>query len=320
MSRKQRHLPLSRSWSSLMTRSPRLLLLTAAAVLSAPAAASAAVPHVVAPGESLWALAASQNMTTRAFAAANGLSEDARVVAGTTVKLPTVDEAAGALAAAPAATGSGSTSGAPPAQGGYTVRPGDTLSGLAASSGIPVAQFAQMNGLDASRPLLSGTLVKLPTGAPAPARASQPAPAAVVPAASPLAAPGHVSASQIAGEASAQGVPGSLAAAVAWQESGFNNAMVSSANARGVMQVMPGTWDWVQSNLASSRLDPGSPQDNVKAGVLYLKSLLRSSGGDPSTAVAGYYQGAASVSRIGMLPETRRYVDNVLALRSRFGG
>jgi len=302
-----------------MTRSPRLLLLTAAALLCTPAAASAAVRHLVAPGETLWGLAASQNMTTRAFAAANDLPVNARIPAGATVHLPTVSEAAGALSRTVASTTA--ANGAPPAQGAYTVRPGDTLSGLAASSRIPLAQFAQMNGLDASAPLLSGTVVKLPTGAPAPPRASQPAPAAhVVPAVSPAPAPGRVSASQVTHEAGHQGVPGPLAAAIAWQESGFNNAMVSSANARGVMQVMPGTWNWVQSNLASNRLDPASPQDNVRAGVLYLRSLLRSSSGDPAIAAAGYYQGAASVARIGMLPETRRYVDNVLALRSRFGG
>lgn len=310
-----------------MKRFSHLLSLTAAAVIATPAAASAGVPHTVAPGESLWQLAAAQNMTTRAFAAANGLPEDARVVAGTTLHLPTTDEAAEALtraapsAASAAPKGATADTAAPPAQGAYIVRRGDTLSGLAASSRIPLAQFAQMNGLDASSPLLSGTVVKLPTGAPAPPRAAQATPAArVVPAASPAAAPGRVSASEITHEAGHQGVPGSLAAAIAWQESGFNNAMISSANARGVMQVMPGTWDWVESNLAKSRLDPTSPQDNVRAGVLYLGSLLRSSGGDPATAAAGYYQGPSSVARIGMLPETRRYVDNVLALRSRFGG
>jgi soluble lytic murein transglycosylase-like protein len=307
-----------------MTRSPRLLLLTAVAVLSTPAAAAAAVPHIVAPGETLWGLAAAQNMTTRAFAAANDLPVDLRIPAGATVHRPTVSEAAGALShTSSATTGVATTTAAqaPHAHGAYTVRPGDTLSGLAASSRIPVAQFAQMNGLDPSAALLSGTVVKLPTGAPAPARAAQPAPAArVVPAASPAAAPGRVSASAITHEAGHQGVPGSLAAAIAWQESGFNNAMVSSANARGVMQVMPGTWKWVQANLAKGRLDPASPQHNVRAGVLYLRSLLRTAGGDPATAAAGYYQGPSSVARIGMLPETRRYVDNVLALRSRFGG
>ena len=112
---------------------------------------------------------------------------------------------------------------------------------------------------------------------------------------------------------------GSLAAAISWQESGFNNAMVSSANARGVMQIMPGTWAWVQSSLASRALSPSSPQDNVHAGSLYLAHLLRQTGGDEALATAAYYQGLSSVRRIGMLPETRQYVNNVIALRSRFG-
>ena len=116
------------------------------------------------------------------------------------------------------------------------------------------------------------------------------------------------------------GVPASLASAIAWQESGFNNAMVSSANARGVMQVMPGTWSWVQANLARRQLNPSLPIDNVGAGVLYLVHLLQETGGDPALAAAGYYQGLSSVRSIGMLPETKRYVANVLALRPRFGG
>ena len=37
-------------------------------------------------------------------------------------------------------------------------------------------------------------------------------------------------------------------------------------------------------------------------------------------ATAGYYQGLASVRKIGLLPETEQYVNNVMALRSRFGG
>lgn len=56
---------------------------------------------------------------------------------------------------------------------------------------------------------------------------------------------------------------------------------------------------------------------NVRAGSLYLAQLLSETGGDPAMAAAGYYQGIESVRRIGMLPETRRYVDDVLALRGR---
>ena len=47
--------------------------------------------------------------------------------------------------------------------------------------------------------------------------------------------------------------------------------------------------------------------------------LLADSGGDESLAIASYYQGAASVREVGMLPETQRYVADVMALRGRFG-
>jgi len=129
-----------------------------------------------------------------------------------------------------------------------------------------------------------------------------------------------VDAGQIADVAAQHGVPADLATAIAWQESGFDNGAVSPANARGVMQVLPGTWEWVQANLTRRPLDSGSAVDNVHAGVLYLDRMLEMSGGDPATAAAGYFQGMASVQRIGMLPETQRYVANVLALRERFGG
>ncbi len=86
-----------------MQRTRRSLTLAGLALAVAPAAAPAAVPHLVAPGETLWGLAAAQNMTTRAFAAANGLQPDAAVIAGRTMTIPTVDEAAFALSQIPAA-------------------------------------------------------------------------------------------------------------------------------------------------------------------------------------------------------------------------
>jgi len=296
----------------------RTVLISLTFFVAAVSPAAAAVPHVVQPGETLWTIASANNFTTRAFAAANGLSENSPVIVGSTLKVPSVAEAAAALGAAPAATGSAPVAAAAPKPlGGYIVQPGDTLSGLAARAGVSVQQMAFMNGLSPDGVLIAGTALKLPTGAPVPTTTA--APSRVVPA-PPAPTPGRVSAADIAMVASRNGVPAPLASAIAWQESGFNNAMVSSANARGVMQVLPGTWDWVQKNLALRQLDPANPIDNVGAGVLYLGRLLRESGGDPAMAAAGYYQGLASVRRIGMLPETKQYVDNVLALRGRFGG
>jgi LysM repeat protein len=277
------------------------------------AAAPGGGGYRVQPGDSLSAIAARQGIGLSSLAAANGLRPTSWVISGTTLRLPAPGSAPVAQAAAPA------TQGAPEAMGAYKVRPGDTLSGLAAASRVPAAQMAYMNGLNPNARLIAGTVIKLPTGAtintttPAPART-------IVPQAAPMASPGRLSAGQVGSLAAQSGAPSSLAAAIAWQESGFNNPMISPANARGVMQVMPGTWNWVQSNLSSTRLDPASPTDNVKAGSLYLAHLLRETNGDPALAAAGYYQGLASVRRIGMLPETQRYVANVLALRGRFGG
>jgi soluble lytic murein transglycosylase-like protein len=310
---------------------PISILAAAVALLAAPAA-HAHVVHTVAPGDTLWSISAQSNLTTRTVAAYNGLTENSHVVIGTPIKIPSIAEGQAALSAAgivPAATSAGTSASAAPATaaaaprplGAYVVRPGDTLTGLAAQSGVPTAQMAYMNGLHPTAKLLIGTVMKLPSGAPAPARASTPAPAArVVPVADPVATPARLSAEQVKALAAQHGAPASLAAAIAWQESGFNNAMVSSANARGVMQVMPGTWDWVNRNLATTPLDPQSATDNVRAGSLYLAQLLRQTGGDRRLAAAGYYQGLSSVRSRGMFDDTKRYVDNVLALSNRFGG
>ncbi len=58
----------------------------------------------------------------------------------------------------------------------------------------------------------------------------------------------------------------------------------------------------------------------MHAGVLYLKHLLEQTGGDESTAIAGYYQGLGAVRSRGLFDDTKQYVANVQALRSRFGG
>jgi LysM repeat protein len=267
----------------------------------------------VAWGDSLSAIAARNGVSLSRLAAANGIDPSRPLLAGTRLHLPAAGGAG--ASAAPAAT----TSAAPAPIGAYKVRVGDTLSGLAARSGVPMTQMAYVNGLDPKKPLLAGTLMKLPTGSPV--NAATPAPQrTIVPSAPPDATPGRLNAGQIGSIAAQHGAPGSLATAIAWQESGFNNAMLSGANARGVMQILPGTWSWVQANLARTKLNPDSPEDNVRAGSLYLADLMRQTNGDPAMAAAAYYQGLASVRRIGMLPETRRYVANVMALRGRFGG
>jgi soluble lytic murein transglycosylase-like protein len=68
---------------------------------------------------------------------------------------------------------------------------------------------------------------------------------------------------------------------------------------------------------ASRALDARDPVVNIRLGTRFLRYLLDRSGGDVEAALASYYQGLRSVRDNGPLPETRRFVANVKALRPR---
>jgi soluble lytic murein transglycosylase-like protein len=187
----------------------------------------------------------------------------------------------------------------------YVVRPGDTLGAIAERLHSTVAALAAANGLDPAGVLLAGSTLRL---------------AATTAAATAAASPEFVSPSFVGAIAAANGLAPSLAEAVADQESGFNDAMVSATGATGVMQIEPGTWNYIGDVLGATPLSPDSAADNVRAGVLLLLALLRQTGDDGPLAIAGYYQGLRSVREHGMYADTRQYVDDVLALQARFGG
>lgn len=113
------------------------------------------------------------------------------------------------------------------------------------------------------------------------------------------------------------GVSPSLVRAVAWMESGFRWNVTSPAGAWGVMQVMPGTWRWVENALMGREV-PRTALGNIRVGIVYLRYLLREFAGGPRLALGAYYQGPAGVRRHGFFPETRVYVRTVLSLRRRF--
>ena len=91
----------------------------AVTVTAGAASAQADAPHLVQPGETLWSISVANNLTTRTVAVFNGVPEEAMLIAGTTIWVPTVDEGAAALATgAPAVSpppiaGTGVTEAAP---------------------------------------------------------------------------------------------------------------------------------------------------------------------------------------------------------------
>jgi len=224
----------------------------------------------------------------------------------------------------------------------YTVRPGDTPSGLAVRFRAWTAEVVKMNG-----PVLRvGDRVRIPvvlaavakdrkraakaggqkTGKAKPRKAkpgkpgkpnrphkkkSRP-PRASAPSTSPSRATVRRVITRTAGR---HGVDPQLALAVSWQESGWQMHRDSTAGAIGAMQVMPATGRWM-SLLVGRKLRLRDLHDNVLAGVVLLKVLRGEA--RRKVAIAGYYQGLAGVRRHGMYDDTRRYVANVLALKKRF--
>jgi LysM repeat protein len=327
-------------WETLAAVRSRIISVATAVMLIAPAGASASVSHVVAAGESLSSIAASDGLSVEQLAGANGLSPEAFLLEGSTLTIPSQETET--PQSAPSAGESTSTAeAAAPNAGSYVVQPGDTLSAIAARAGMGTEELAAANGIDPAGPLLAGAVLRVPGGpseaAPsgdeaAPSEGTGPQ-AGLTPSAQPAgeaessaSEPPYpteetVTPSQVGSTAEENGVPASLAEAIASQESGFNNNLTSSADARGVMQILPETWHWIGQELAGSTpLAPASAASNVRGGVLLLHSLLEATGGDPSLAAAGYVQGLESVRREGEAPETEEYVNNVLALRHQFGG
>jgi soluble lytic murein transglycosylase-like protein len=109
------------------------------------------------------------------------------------------------------------------------------------------------------------------------------------------------------------GVDPELARALAWMESGFQQDVVSSAGAIGVMQLLPETWEFVDAVLLGFRT-PRTYEGNVRAGVRYLRWQLDEFDGDVRRALAGWYQGARAVRERGVYAETKEFVRIVLAL------
>jgi Transglycosylase SLT domain/Putative peptidoglycan binding domain len=112
-------------------------------------------------------------------------------------------------------------------------------------------------------------------------------------------------------------VDAALIRALAWMESGYHPNLTSSVGAKGVMQILPTTWEYVESVLLQRRI-PHTVSGNIQIGVVLMRELLREFDKDTASAVAAWYQGPASVRRHGRFRVTKMFVADVLALRRRF--
>lgn len=122
---------------------------------------------------------------------------------------------------------------------------------------------------------------------------------------------------QIIKSAKHNGIDPNLALAIAWQESGWQMDVTSSAGAVGAMQVMPANVPWLQIVL-NRKIKLTKLRDNVASGMTILR-LLRLHNG-VRRSIAAYYQGIGSLTINGPYKSTKRYVKSVRAIKKRLDG
>ena len=118
-------------------------------------------------------------------------------------------------------------------------------------------------------------------------------------------------------EALKTSIPPSLALAVAKVESNFKPRALSSAGARGVMQIMPKTGRDLYGVTANQLW---KPRLNAKLGIDYLESLIKQYGGRWDLALS-HYNGGSKVGKpphAKVIPYTRKYVDDVLGWQRKY--
>lgn len=113
-------------------------------------------------------------------------------------------------------------------------------------------------------------------------------------------------------------------------ESNFNESAVSNKDAKGLMQIMEPTAQWLSERMNLDDFsydDIYEPEQNIKMGCYYIAYLLSMYNGNTKTALAAYNAGFGNVDKwlhdeayssdqINLLsipfPETRRYITKVI--------
>ena len=98
-------------------------------------------------------------------------------------------------------------------------------------------------------------------------------------------------------------------------ESGYNNALVSSVGARGIMQLLPSTFRFAENVLIGHRLH--QRRERQRPGRRRLPAhLLHDFHGNKHLALAGWYQGEGAVRKHGVYKVSTTFVEGRARARS----
>lgn len=111
------------------------------------------------------------------------------------------------------------------------------------------------------------------------------------------------------------GLPRNLVLAIAWQESGWTQHVISWDGGVGTMQLMWYTTQWL-NNYMGKRYNPYSLYGNIQLGTDYLDILWHDFGGNLNAIISAYNEGERGVRTYGIF--NWHYVNNVLWLMRYF--
>jgi len=281
---------------------------TAAPKPAAEPAAAAPSTHLVADGENLTLIARRYGVTIAAVVAANRLADPSRIYAGQRLAIP------GTTALAPSAPKPAAKP-AIAAPSTHLVADRENLTLIARRYGVTIAAVVAANRLADPSRIYAGQRLVIP-GASPPSGGASSIPAEVRAATADRDPVRRI----LIEEAKRFSVPAALALAVAWQESGWRQDVVSPAGAIGVMQLLPDTGQWVGDVMLQAPVDLRDPRENIRAGVRLLRHYLDRYHGSLDLTLAAYYQGQTAADRHGVYPVTRPYVASIKGLIRIFGG
>ena len=271
----------------------RVALVMAAVIgllLAAPGSLSADEYRVV-EGDTLSEIAERHGVTVEELAETNGIVDPDLILSGEVLLVPGGVGSQAAIGRQGVQTSGGAT---------YIVQLDDTVSEIAERFGVPAIAIVMANGLTDPHFILEGRALTIPVVL------------------SPLVRPVSPRIEALLDEfAAVEGLDPGLVKAVAYVESGWQPDAVSSIGAIGVMQIVPSTGYWLETEIFGYDLDiETSAYDNIKAGARYLRVLLDLTG-DIDQAVAAYYQGYSTLSLGVIYEDTIQYVASVNATRER---
>ena len=262
---------------------------------------------VVQPGDTLTGIAGRHGVSVGRLAELNDLADPNRIYVGQRLRV--------------AGDGSrGSDQRPAPAQRKtiHVVSRGSTLWGIAGQYGVSVSSIVAANQIANPSRIFAGQRLVIPGGS---APASGPAPRAKMSSSmAALVADRESIRRMIVRAADRHSVPRRLALAVAWQESGWQQGVVSHAGAVGVMQLMPATAEWVGQTMLARPVRITDAHSNISAGVRLLRHYIIRYDGNRDLILAAYYQGQHAADLYGVYSVSRQYIASVRYLERLFGG